>query len=112
MIFQFSFFPYLSHPDPTVKRRSGFLIPSLNDSTSLGASVTVPYYLNISNDKDLTFTPKLYGRENPLVLAEYRQAFENSYLIIDSGYTEGYKDNTAVKTKGSRSHFFQNIVDL
>ena len=36
-----------------------------------------------------------------------RQAFENSYLIIDSGYTEGYKDNTAVKTKGSRSHFFK-----
>ena len=104
--FPIFFFPYLSHPDPTVKRRSGFLIPSLNDSTSLGASVTVPYYLNISNDKDLTFTPKLYGRENPLVLAEYRQAFENSYLIIDSGYTEGYKDNTAVKTKGSRSHFF------
>ena len=104
--FPIFFFPYLSHPDPTVKRRSGFLIPSLNDSTSLGASVTVPYYLNISNDKDLTFTPKLYGRENPLVLAEYRQAFENSYLIIDSGYTKGYKDNTAVKTKGSRSHFF------
>ena len=79
-------------------------IPFLNDSTSLGASVTVPYYLNISNDKDLTFTPKLYGRENPLVLAEYRQAFENSYLIIDSGYTKGYKDNNS--TKGSRSHFF------
>ena len=104
--FPIFFFPYLSHPDPTVKRRSGFLIPSLNDSTSLGASVTIPYYFNISNDKDLTFTPKLYGRENPLVLAEYRQAFENSYLIIDSGYTKGYKDNTAVKTKGSRSHFF------
>ncbi len=104
--FPIFYFPVLSHPDPSVKRRSGFLIPSFNDSTSLGASVTIPYYLNIANDKDITLTPKIYGRENPLMLAEYRQSFKNSYLILDSGYTKGYKNNTAVKTEGSRTHFF------
>ena len=104
--FPIFYFPVLSHPDPSVKRRSGFLIPSFNDSTSLGASVTIPYYLNITNDKDITLTPKIYGRENPLMLAEYRQSFKNSYLILDSGYTKGYKNNTAVKTEGSRTHFF------
>ena len=40
------------------------------------------------------------------MLAEYRQSFKNSYLILDSGYTKGYKNNTAVKTEGSRTHFF------
>ena len=45
------------------------------------------------------------------MLAEYRQSFENSYLILDGGYTKGYKNNTAVKTEGSRTHFFSKYVN-
>ena len=39
------YLPKLSHPDPTVKRRSGFLIPSYNDTKNLGSSINVPLFL-------------------------------------------------------------------
>ena len=42
--FPIFYLPYLSHPDPTVSRRSGFLPPSFSDSKNLGASLSVPYF--------------------------------------------------------------------
>ena len=38
--------PYLSHPDPTVKRKSGILAPSYGGDSELGVTLQVPYYLN------------------------------------------------------------------
>jgi LPS-assembly protein len=107
--FPIFFAPRFSHPDPTVKRRSGLLVPSLTSSTSLGSGFSVPYFLNLSNDRDLTITPKLYLNENPLLLAEYRQDFKNSFLVFDTGYTKGYKKTNKIKTKGNRAHFFSKF---
>ena len=84
-------------------------MPTLTNSKNLGTGFSVPYYWAIAKDKDLTFTPKLYASENPLLLAEYRQAFKNSYLIIDSGHTSGYRQTTAKKSPGSKSHFFSRF---
>ncbi len=107
--FPIFYFPKFSHPDPTVKRRSGFLVPSFTDNSTLGAGITLPYFWAMSDDKDLTFKPKLYGRENPLLLTEYRQDFKNSFLIVDTGFTKGYKKTTHKKTSGSRAHFFSKF---
>ena len=106
--FPIFFSPMFSHPDPTVKRRTGLLAPRLTNSSSLGSGLATPYFWNIANDKDLTFTPKFFVKENPLLLAEYRQDFINSFLIIDTGYTTGYKKNNNLKTDGGRAHFFAN----
>ena len=89
--FPIFFFPKFSHPDPTVKRRSGLLAPSLTNSSTLGSGFSLPYFWNLAADRDLTFSPKLYLKEKPLMLAEYRQDFKDSYLTIDAGYTSGYK---------------------
>jgi len=104
--FPIFYFPRFSHPDPTVDRRSGFLNPSMSDNSNTGVGITTPYFWAISKDRDLTISPRIYGRENPLLLAEYRQDFENASLILDTGYTEGYKKTTQTKTPGSRAHFF------
>ena len=48
------------HPDPTVERQSGFLIPSFASSKSLGSYLNIPYYKVIAGNKDLTFKPRLY----------------------------------------------------
>ena len=105
--------PKFSHPDPTVKRRSGLLAPSLTSSNSLGSAFAIPYFFNIANDKDLTFTPKLYLNENPVFLGVYKQAFKNSFLTVDAGYTKGYKKTSLKKSSGGRSHFFSNFnIDL
>ena len=106
MIFQYFIFLNLSHPDPTVNRRSGFLVPTFSNNTNMGAAVDVPYFWNISNDKDVTFTPRFHSRNEPLYLAEYRQDFAKSFLIVDGGYTEGYKNKSNKKTPGARTHFF------
>ena len=100
------YFPRFFHPDPTVKRKSGFLTPFISDSTSIGSGFGLPYFWAISRDKDLTFTPKMYANENVLLLNEYRQAFKNGFLTLDSSFHEGYKNTSTKKTDGSRNHIF------
>ena len=75
----------------------------------MGGGLALPYYWAINNDKDLTFTPKVYAGENLLILNEYRQAFKNGFLILDTSYTEGYKNTTSKKTGGSRNHIFADL---
>ncbi len=104
------YFPKLSHPDPSVERRSGFLVPSISDSKNLGYGVSVPYFFDISKDKNFTFTNKFFVDEYPLFTGEYHQAFKNSSFIADFGFTEGYKNTSATKTSGSKSHFFSRFV--
>jgi len=100
------YFPKFYHPDPTVKRQSGFLAPFFTDSTITGTGFGLPYFWAIAENRDLTFTPKFYANENILLLNEYRQAFKNGFLTLDSSYTEGYKNTSSKKTNGSRSHIF------
>ena len=100
------FSPYLAHPDPSVERRSGFLPPSFIHTKNLGSGLNVPYFFAINNDKDFTFTNKFYAKENPLHLFEYRQAFLNSNLILDFGFTEGYKKTSSTKKWRKITFFF------
>ena len=102
--------PRLSHPDPSVERRSGFLVPSISDSKNLGYGVSIPYFFDIRKDKNFTFTNKFFIDENPLFTGEYHQAFRSSNFIADFGYTEGYNNTSATKTEGAKSHFFSKFV--
>ena len=110
--------PYFSHPDPSVKRKSGFLPPSLKNFTDLGQTIKTPYFWAIDESKDLTFSPIYYFEENPIFLTEYRQKNKNNEFYIDASYTEGYKkinkigdDGTPLNREaGSRDHFFFNFL--
>jgi LPS-assembly protein len=72
--------PYWSTPDPSVKRASGFLIPSIGGSNTLGANVTIPYYWVLGPDKDLTLTPRFMTQAGVLLTADYRERFGNGIL--------------------------------
>src|SRR5579871_5310880 len=52
-----AYFPYFSTPDPTVKRKTGFLFPSVSVASKYGSSIEVPYYWALSPDYDFTFSP-------------------------------------------------------
>ena len=78
-----AFTPYLSHPDPTVKRKSGFLTPTYSLPRNNPWWVHVPYFYAISEDKDMTFNPRIYADDRFIFQTEYRQAFQNSDLITD-----------------------------
>jgi len=104
------YIPKLSHPDPSVDRRSGFLTPAFYDSKNLGEGISVPYFFNFGKDKNFTLTNRFYASENPLFLGEYHQAFKNSNLLTDFGFTEGYKKNSASKKPGDKSHIFLSFL--
>ncbi len=104
------YIPKLSHPDPTVKRRSGFLPPTITDSKNLGVGISIPYFFDMGRDKNFTFESKIFVDENPLILGEYHQAFMNSNFLIDFGFTQGYKKTSTTKKSGEKSHFFSKFV--
>ena len=60
------YFPKFFHPDPTVKRQSGFLMPTFASSNSAGSAFTLPYFHVISTNKDLTLSPRLYSKNKIL----------------------------------------------
>ena len=72
--------PYLSEPDPSVKRASGFLTPSVGNSNTNGFHVATPYYWVLGPDNDLTLTPWFTTRAGELLAGEYRQRFSNAML--------------------------------
>ena len=44
-----------------------------------------------------------------MFLNEYRQAFRNGFLTLDTSYHEGYRNTTSKKTNGSRNHIFAKL---
>jgi len=77
-----AYMPYFSTPDPTVKRKSGFLMPSPTEASTYGFGVDIPYYWAIAPDYDATFTPRITTRQGVLMTAEFRQRLINgSYQI-------------------------------
>ena len=92
-----------------MNERSGFQYQRLQIVPIWDAGIDIPYFWNIADDKDITFTPRLHSSNEPLYLAEYRQDFAQSSLIVDTGYTEGYKKKGNTKTPGSRTHFFSRF---
>ena len=101
--------PYFRHPDPTVKRRSGFLAPILGSDSELGLSVKAPYFLVLGPDKDLTLSPVYYTRERPALFAEWRHRVPNGRYDIRGSFTNvNRRDNTGGRVGGrqSRGHVF------
>lgn len=79
--------PYLSHPDPTVKKKSGFLAPTFRNSDTLGFSAQVPYFWNIAPNQDLTFAPIITTEQGAVAAGEYRHLFTNGSLDISGSAT-------------------------
>ncbi len=92
------YFPYFSHPDPSVKRKSGFLVPYYGSSNNFGSWVNIPYFKTLGKDKDMTFNPRIYADDKFIMQLEYRQSLEKSKLISDFSYNNDGKN--------SNSHLF------
>jgi len=99
------YFPKFYHPDPTVKRQSGFLTPVLNESNLIGSSISIPYFNVISESKDMTFTPILFSNESALIQTEYRVREKKINHDLDLSYFASTEDSSKTNSK---SHFFSN----
>jgi LPS-assembly protein len=77
-----AYLPYFSTPDPTVKRKTGFLMPSYTSVATYGFGVETPFYWAIAPDYDATFNPRFTTTQGVLMQAEFRQRLINgSYQI-------------------------------
>ena len=93
------YFPKFFHPDPTVKRKTGFLIPSIVNSKNSGSFLSTPFFYAIADNKDFTFSPRFFSNEKFLLQTEYRhKQFEGDHILDASLFTE--------KNDKSKSHFF------
>ena len=77
-----AYMPYFSTPDPTVKRKTGFLMPGFSTYTAFGYGVEVPFYWAIAPDYDLTLNPRITSKQGLLMQAEFRQRLMNGAYQI------------------------------
>ena len=88
-----AWFPYMSAPDPTVKRKTGFLMPLFSTNSNYGFGVEVPYYIALAPDYDLTLAPRFTSKQGPLMQGEWRQRTESgSYTIRGAGLYQFDRD--------------------
>ncbi len=80
------YFPRLRLPDPSLKRASGFLIPSIRTTSALDTGIRVPYFFRLGDHADLTISPYWSPRTNTLDF-RYRQAFRNGRIAFEGAYT-------------------------
>ncbi len=92
--------PYLSHPDPTVRRRSGFVSPSMGGLSDLGYVAEVSYFFDIAPNIDATLTPIYTSKEGPVFAAEYRHLFTKGSLEMSGSITNDSKDDTRGHIRG------------
>jgi LPS-assembly protein len=77
-----AYLPYFSTPDPTVKRKTGFLMPGYTTVSTYGFGVETPFYWAIAPDYDATFNPRFTSRQGVLFQGEFRQRLvDGSYQI-------------------------------
>ena len=106
------YFPKFFHPDPTVERQSGILVPILNESQILGSSLQIPYFKVLSRNSDITFRPNIFDSNVLLLQSEYRSKKEYSTLLADFGFTKGYKSSISNKKKNISHLFAKYKLDL
>jgi len=85
--------PYLQHPDPTVKRQSGFLAPRFGTSTALGLSAEIPYFVVLSPTADVTLSPIFATRQFGIAKGQYRQLFRRGFLEMNGSATAADREN-------------------
>jgi LPS-assembly protein len=91
------YIPIAGHPSPEVKRRSGFLAPSLVSSGDLGIVLKTPYYIDLRQDYDLTISPWLVTKGAFIFENEWRQKFKNGELniyAIGASLSDSFKSRT------------------
>ncbi len=95
------YFPYATQP---LERRTGFLIPQIDYSSDFGGILRTPYFIALSEDKDITLTPMFFTNQRPLIYGEYNQAFGNGYFSVEGSITR-YRRSVREKKAAEKGKF-------
>ncbi len=81
------YLPVFAHPDPTVERASGFLVPDINYDEGRGLSVEVPYLHVVSPSEDWLVSPQINTDVAPFLNLQWRRRFADGTIVARGGYT-------------------------
>ena len=96
------YFPKFFHPDPTVKRQSGLLMPTFKNSPNKETFLSIPYYKVLSENRDITISPRFYAKDQLMIQNEYREVNKNNKTNTDF--------SVLTKKGGIESHLFYNYA--
>ena len=96
-----------SHADPSIKRQSGFLIPSISYNETLGLGVTNTYFWAMAPNYDATISSTWYSNQGFLTEGEWRHRLANgSYNLrlagIDQRNPSDFDSNSVDSREDSR----------
>ena len=71
--FPIFYLPILQHPDWSVNRRTGFLVPTLIYSKDKGLTTTIPFFKVLGNTNDIEYRITNFQFRGQAVETVYRQ---------------------------------------
>ncbi len=103
--------PYLSQPDPSVDRKTGFLTPLVGVGSDLGVFIRPRYYIDIAPDQDATVEVGAFSKQGLLLGGEYRKRFERGSVTLSGSGTQsempnGLDNPSGPKKEKLRGHIF------
>lgn len=81
------YLPYISHPEPSLAKGSGLLVPEVRQRDELGLVLALPYFIDIDPTQDVTLTPIITTKERAVLGTEYRKQFSNGSLNAEGSFT-------------------------
>jgi LPS-assembly protein len=90
------YLPYFQHPDPSVKHRTGFLMPEYSNSSVLGFGFHLPYYFALAPNYDFTFHPRYWSNYGVLWQGDWRHRLANGQYTVSIAAIDQGRDGTAL----------------
>ena len=103
-----AWFPYFQMPDPSVKRKTGFLLPSFGSNSEMKSHISLPFFVNLAENQNLTLTPKISATHDPLGLLKYQGLFTEASLNTNASLT---RDDDGTKQGHIKADFEYNPND-
>lgn len=94
--------PFLTHPDPTVKRRSGMLPPRMGRSNYLRGYFQPRYFWAVNEQTNVILSPIFSEEKNIVWDAAYKHYFYNGNTDLYGSYIKDGEDNRPKQ----RGHLF------
>ncbi len=98
--------PYFQHPDPTVKRQSGFLSPQYGSKRATGAYIKPRYFQVLDAYSDIKFEPIISKNLGVIPAASYRQNLEYTQISLSGSFVNDNKKPYIQNTK-KYTNFYQ-----
>ena len=79
--------PFFAHPDPTVERASGFLVPIPSYDEARGLASNNPICIVVSPSEDWLISPQINTEVAPFLNLQWRRRFGDGIVVARAGYT-------------------------